>query len=542
MTTVSDRLALRAARAVIAQRGGRRGTGDIAYLTYSACLATAIAVFPVLRFIVLGLATPSVQGVIRTPATTGAVALAGSILVAGAMLVGPIRGPAVPRPFLIQYLLGSPIARRLGLRRAFLWSCAAVALLLVLTAALIAIAQAVSGNSSGPSAGPTISLTIGPSAEASSAVLFLVAAFAFSVLVSIAWLLGQAVRRWITVSAAAVILATGVLAVADLPALAFVTTNATPWGWLALSFQAATTSAPVIWPAAAMVIALVTAGSIPFLLDNVSAPKALAQSRRWQTTGMLLTTGDAAAAAGGFREPPRRGRRLRVPMGGPMPFAVFTRDILAITRFPTRLAFGIVGIVTAGWLIGICGAAPDGIRWAIALPGALLAFLSVGVWCDGLRDSSANATGASLYGWAIGPRTLAHALAPAAAAILFGGVGALLGGTGLDGGAASAASVSWWILLAAFIVVVRVYDSAKGPLPVLLLTPVVTPAGDLSVLNVLLWQSDAVLLTLALGGGLTVAFYSGAAGAVSAVTWLGLGGVVIALLALRRLRVMSRPA
>jgi len=91
-------------------------------------------------------------------------------------------------------------------------------------------------------------------------------------------------------------------------------------------------------------------------------------------------------------------------------------------------------------------------------------------------------------------------------------------------------------------VIVRVYDSAKGPLPVFLLTPVVTPAGDLSVLNVLLWQSDAVLLTLALGGGLTVAFYSGAAGVVVAVIWLVLGGGVIALLARRRLRVMSRAA
>ncbi|HEY5221837.1 MAG TPA: hypothetical protein VIJ18_02140 [Microbacteriaceae bacterium] len=161
---------------------------------------------------------------------------------------------------------------------------------------------------------------------------------------------------------------------------------------------------------------------------------------------------------------------------------------------------------------------------------------------DGLRDSSANATGASLYGRAIGPRTISHALAPAATAIVFGGVGAGLARLAGAERTGSAASVAWWILLAAFIVIVRVYDSAKGPLPVFLLTPVVTPAGDLSVLNVLLWQSDAVLLTLALGGGLTVAFYSGAAGVVVAVIWLVLGGGVIALLARRRLRVMSRAA
>jgi len=83
---------------------------------------------------------------------------------------------------------------------------------------------------------------------------------------------------------------------ADVAAPAAIATNATPWGWLALSFQAVTTSAPAVWSTMTLVIALVTMSAIPLLLDNVSAPVALAQSRRWQTTGMLLTTGDAAAA------------------------------------------------------------------------------------------------------------------------------------------------------------------------------------------------------------------------------------------------------
>lgn len=218
-----------------------------------------------------------------------------------------------------------------------------------------------------------------------------------------------------------------------------------------------------------------------------------------------------------------------------MILTVFTRDSLAIVRFPARLAAGIIGLIAAGWLIGTCAAAPDGIRWAIALPGALLAYLAGGVRGDGLRDSSANATGSSLYGWAIGPRTLAHALAPLTATIVFGSTGVLLAGSGH-------ASGLWWVLLAVFTMIVRVYDGAKGPLPVLLLMPVVTPIGDLSVLNVLLWQSDAILFALAIGGGLSLAYFTSTSNTVAALIWLAVASIVVALFALRRIRALSRPS
>ena len=42
--------------------------------------------------------------------------------------------------------------------------------------------------------------------------------------------------------------------------------------------------------------------------------------------------------------------------------------------------------------------------------------------------------------------------------------------------------------------VLRLRDSAKGPLPPELLTPVSTPAGDASGVAILLWQADAVIL------------------------------------------------
>ena len=525
MTPVSDRRALRAARAVIAQRGDKQRTGDIAYLTYTVILTVAIAVFPVLRLVVLGLATPSVQALTALPEVVGVVTLAGSILVAGALLLGPIRGPAIPRPFLAQFLLGSPIVRRLGLRRPFLSSSFALAFFFISAAGMLAIANKVSASSAEGSGDP-------------QAVAFLiVSALAFSILLSIDWLMGQTLPRWVTGTVAAIVLATGSVAacssVATLTPLATLATTVTPWGWLALSSQGLGAPAPIVWPTAALVISSVSLVVVPRLLDSVSAPKVLAQSLRWLTTGILLTTGDAAAAVGGFRPPPTRARHLHITFRGPMILTVFTRDALAIIRFPMRLAVGIVSVMAAGWLIGTIAVVPEGIRWALALPGALLAYLAAGVWCDGLRNSSSNAAASSLYGWAVGPLTLAHAVAPLIAVIVFGGAGVLLAGN-------AQTSAVWWILLAVFTVIVRVYDSAKGPLPVLLMMPIVTPVGDLSVLNVLLWQSDAILLALAIGGGLSLAYFTGASGAVAAFLSLVLGSAVVALLALRRVRAMDR--
>lgn len=298
MTTVSGRTTLRAARQIIAQRGGRPGTGEIAYLTYAGCLVSAIAVFPVLRLIVLGLATPTVQALTRLPTAVGVITLAGSILVSGALLLGPVRGPAVPRPFLIQYLLGSPIPRRLGLRRPFLSSSAVLAVVFVVAADMIVIAHSVS-------AAPT-----GGTGEPLAAAELIIAALAFSILLSVTWLLGQAAPRRVTSITAVIILATGVLAawgpIATASGVATIAINMTPWGWLALSWHGLSTATPLVWPAAALVLSLVCLAAIPALLDSVSTPALLAQSRRWQTTGVLLTTGDAAAAVGGFRPPPSR--------------------------------------------------------------------------------------------------------------------------------------------------------------------------------------------------------------------------------------------
>ncbi len=85
-------------------------------------------------------------------------------------------------------------------------------------------------------------------------------------------------------------------------------------------------------------------------------------------------------------------------------------------------------------------------------------------------------------------------------------------------------------LLLLLAVAVRAYDSAKGPLPLLLLTPVPSPLGDLSSVTVSIWEADALIITT-VAGAAAVAM----AGA-SPVRLLAAAGALagVLILALRR--------
>src|SRR5699024_12821792 len=95
-----------------------------------------------------------------------------------------------------------------------------------------------------------------------------------------------------------------------------------------------------------------------------------------------------------------------------------------------------------------------------------------------------------------------HATAPA---VLMGPIAARGGGGGLllAGGTLELSGVALPVLLALVLVAARARDAAKGPMPLSLMTPIPTPQGDLSVLSVLVWQADALLLAMLAGAALT---------------------------------------
>ena len=86
---------------------------------------------------------------------------------------------------------------------------------------------------------------------------------------------------------------------------------------------------------------------------------------------------------------------------------------------------------------------------------------------------------------------------------------------------------------AAVVLAARAWEAAKGTMPLALATPIPTPQGDLSVLVMLGWQADTVVVPLLGAAVLLLVLPSGPAAVLLAVAAL-LG--VLGLLTRRRLQ------
>ncbi|GAA3862301.1 hypothetical protein GCM10022381_03130 [Leifsonia kafniensis] len=518
MSITADRHILGHARAVIASRAGAAASSEIGYTFYVIVLLVAIVAIPLLRALVLGLASPEVLGPITAPESSSVVGALAAGLAAAALLIGPTRGPVLPTPFLAEFLAASGLPRSATLRRSFLLTTGVVCALALAAAGIVVAAR-----------------LVGAQVELVPAGIFVLGCVLFAPLLCVLWLIGQSSPRRVTVPAAVGILLTAVVASAGVDSILAVT----PWGWLALLWHSlsAVADAPA-WPIILLAFVPLTLLAVPRLLNALRGSELLTRSLRWQTVGTLVQTGDVAGAAGVFRSAPTRGRRLHIPLSRPLLLATVQRDVLSALRFPTRLALGSVGLVAAGWLVGLASVVPSGVHWLVALTGALLGYLAVGVWCDGIRHASENSGPASMYGGRDLPRIARHALTPGLAGVLLGSLGAAAASaSGAPAGTAPFGTVWWWTLMALFLVLVRVFDSAKGMMPLSLLMPIVTPLGDLSILTVIAWQADAVLVVLVAAGGLTVLF--GTSGLAAAVGVLAVAAAALVALTVRRIRMLG---
>jgi len=501
-----DRQVIELARSVLASRTAARPS-DTGYLIYVAVLVVALVAVPAAVTIVRGLAEPEVVNALFSPDSYRVVGMITAILAAGALLLGRTRGAVVPTPFLTEFLAGSGLPRSDTLRRSFLTSATVLGCCVLTTAGLVIGA-----------------LCLGGEARPVSAALFVLGCLGLSGVLAVLWLMGQSLSRRITVG-----LAVGIGASSLATNIGGVLHFA-PWGWTALLWRSLSPGTPTLWwPVIALAVSSLALLAVPALLNNLRSDEIMAQSRRWQSVGSLVQTGDVAGASGILRDPPVRGRRLRMPLTGPLIWVIVQRDFTAARRFPVRIVLGSSAIVGAGWLTAPTSTVPDGVGWITALTGALLAYLGVGVWCDGLRNASENAGPGSMYGRTALTMIGSHAVLPASAAVVFGAAGSI-------GSGAPVVSMAWWTLLSVFIVLVRVLDSAKGPMPIGLLLPIPTPLGDVSILNTLAWQADAVLIVLIVAGGLTR--YAGTAG-LAAALWIALAALLVAALALRRVRALG---
>ncbi|KQO10330.1 hypothetical protein ASF06_09155 [Agreia sp. Leaf244] len=502
--------ALRAVRAIRRARGEGSSRGDVVYAVYAGVMVAAIVGVPIVRAVVLYLAEPAAFAVLVDvgPTVSGTVfALACAAFVA----LGGVRGQALLSPFLVFAVAGGGHPRR----RTLLQPVVRSVLLLAVAAAAIALLPALVVAGVGDA-------TVG------GAIAFAGAGALVGVVCGGCWLLGQrvtaAVRAWIFV---------GVLATWAVWVVVPGSAGVLPWGWFASLFPsggpgadlADAADAALGWAALGGlgVLAAAALAVVPMLLDGLRGPELLSQAQRWQTAGTLAFTGDLAMAMGEFRAVPRRGRRLAAIGGGGLALMFARRDLVGSLRTPARFALACAGCVGFGLLITVAvGASGPGV-WIAACAAAIVGFLALGVWSDGFRHVAEVASAPPLYGVSTLRLLGLHAALPVVGGVVFSGVGVGVGGAVLGGGGVGP---SWSALVAAvlcvlLLVLVRMYDSAKGPLPLTLMAPVPTPAGDASALVVAAWQADAVILSGVVVAVTVVSVAGGIVGGVLAAVGLG---------------------
>jgi len=501
--------ALRAVRVIRRARSEGRSRGDVAYAVYAGVMIAAIVVVPILRAVVLYLAEPAASAVLVAvgPVTSGTVfALACAAFVA----LGGVRGPALLSPFLTFVVAGNGHPRRRSLLQPMVRAVLGLALAGAAIALLIGL----------------VLVTVG-SASVGEALAFAGAGALVGVVCGGCWLLGQRASAALRAGVVGGVLASWLLWVMVPGASALL-----PWGWVAVMFPAGGDFA--LGGGLALgglgVLAVVALAAIPLLLDGLRGPELLAQAQRWQAAGTLAFTGDLAMAMGEFRAVPRRGRSLAA-LGrsgggrGDLVWVFARRDLVGSLRTPARFVLACAGCLGFGLLIAVAVGASGVAVWIAACAAAIVGFLALGVWSDGFRHAAEVAAAPPLYGVSTLRLIGLHAVLPAAGGVLFSVVGVVVGAIVLG---LAVWSLALWSAIAAavlsvlLLVLVRVYDSAKGPLPQELMAPIPTPAGDASALVVAVWQADAVIIACVVVGMTAASVAGGSIGGVLAAVGLGL--------------------
>lgn len=441
---------------------------DLKYTIYVVVMLLLLVGVPIIRMAVLGLAAPDVVTFVASSTAPAVLAAITGLLFAGLVVLGRTRGPALMDPFRSVVVASNHVPRRHTLRRPFLVSVSQLVVALTAVALILASALAVAG-----------------AATALSVIAFVAATVLIGILASIAWLLGQSVSTRASQRVAAV-LAVVSLGMAVFPGGLV----ATPWGWFALLYPS---SVLLAWPAliALTVLVVIAALAVPRLLDSIRGPELRDQAQRWSSAATFSASANLAGAFAEFRSLPTVGRRWRAVRNAPMPVVMFVRDLIGSLRSPERPIMAALSLLVAGFLLGSTSAVPVTVAWAPALLGGIIAFLALGVWSDGFRHASDTAVGVPLYGFGVAKEFALHVTLPVVGVIVFVGSGALAA----SAAGASLHSAALAVVFALFVVTVRMMNATKGQMPLELLAPIPTAAGDLSGILIVFWQADAVLLT-----------------------------------------------
>ncbi|WP_114856424.1 hypothetical protein [Brachybacterium sp. YJGR34] len=501
---------LAAVREVWAQRTRARTRGDVLYLVYLAVLTALIIGVPALLAAGEALARPDVLPMLLAEGAPRVASVLALALAAAAVLLGAIRGPALLSPFLTATLAASGIRRRVVLRRPFARSLAVLALASAVLAALLGATLLSAGGT-----------------DAAAATTFVVAAVGAGLLLGAAWLAGELLtagpRRLLALALASAALLVAVLPGAGGPAGVY---PVGPDGAVG----------PLAWALVLLgggILAVLVGAA---LLDRLRGRVLAEQAARWESATIVATSGDLAAAVGTFRPPPTTGRALPAIGGGPLVLLYARRDAVTWLRSPERFVVAVLGALLAAAVLGGSILLEGPLRGGAVLLGAAALWGASGALVDGLRHGVHTLGAPGLFGQSAAVQVALHAVAPmlllSALAALGGGV---LWWTAGAGDRAALDALLLPLALAPVLVAGRMRDAAKGPMPLALSTPMPTPQGDLSVLPMLAWQADALLLAILAGAVLAGLALLGPA-------WIAGGSAVLTgmmtLWALGRLRAL----
>ncbi len=497
--------ALGGAREVWDARAGAPTRGDAVYVVYVVVLGLLVLGVPAARLVVDALARPDVLPVLLAARAPQAVTAAWLVGCGGLVLAGGVRGPAVLSRFFTATLASSAMPRRRALARPFVRSALAVAVVLGALGALVGATLEVAGHAS------TGDVVLGAAAWAGAGLV-----------AGCAWLFGEIAEPFGR-RAAALVLALAGAVVAAIPA-----GGDAPGPGAALAPHGS-----VLWAcllvAAGVVLVL---GCVP-CLDRLRGRVLAEQAARSESASLVATSGDLAGAAGTFRALPTTGRRLgAVRRRGARPVApvllYLRRDLVALARTPERTVLGLLAAIGAGAVLTLSPLLTGPVEGGVVVAGALALWLASGSFVDGMRHGVQTLGAPALFGQRAEHQVVLHALGPLLVlelCVALGGVAAVLGGGDLG-------ALGLPLLAVPVVVLDRLRDAAKGPLPLRLTMPMPTPQGDPVVLMMIAWQIDALLLALVLVGAIAVGL---AFGLETGLVLTGLGAVVLVLGVVSRL-------
>lgn len=564
---------LRAARAVLQRRTTVVARGDVPYRLYLGVMLSLTVAAPLLRVLVLGAADAMRQpvgpglGVFGVVGSGGVAAAGLTLLTALAVLAGSHGGPARAGLAELDLLFPAPISRvRLfaaPLGRGFL-AGAAVG---VLAGGVLAVARAITS---------TLELEFG--------VALVLAGGSLGVLVVGAMLLGQlgrGVRAWVSVALAglaAVQLWVGGLFDPWSVAVRLVITDPV-WGAESLgrrdfALLVGGAAEPLAFATVPVISALVVGLLAPMIAARLRRDALREQAARWDTVIVLAGSGDPNAALAKLGAPVRLGRRLRLrDWRGSLWASVARRDLLGIVRSPARSLAAFLGMLGAGVLWGAAlvlgGAGGSGVvvspGRAALLGGAalLLSVFAIIPWCRGIATASFGSGTSPLFPASAAGMLARHALVPGLLTTVALACGVLVWRVGLWGsvglanpGAAALGSALLgtdpWSSLSAILsvlglatatVLLRILAALKGSIPIRLLAPVPTAAGDMAGVSVALWMFDGPVVAGLAGAALGLLWRLGVTpdGSVGGLLVAALGSALLAGVLLLWVRARLRP-